>query len=77
MSIAVITTLVVSVIYLITIAAIGQLSENYLIFLIAGFAIYLAPFKINWYYQGIEEFGVITKVSLRSQNSASSVCLSL
>lgn len=64
MSIAAITTLVVSIIYMITIVAIGQLSENYLIFLIAGFAIYLAPFKINWYYQGLEEFGVITKVSL-------------
>ncbi len=64
MSIAAITTLVVSIIYIITVALIGQLSENYLIFLIAGFAIYLAPFKINWYYQGIEEFGVITKVSL-------------
>lgn len=64
MSIAAITTLVVSIIYIISIAAVGQLSENFLIFLIAGFAIYLAPFKINWYYQGIEEFGVITKVSL-------------
>ena len=64
MSIATITTLVVSIIYILTIVAIGQLSENNLIFLIAGFAIYLAPFKINWYYQGIEDFGVITKVSL-------------
>ena len=60
MSIAAITTFAVTVIYLATIAFIGQLSENYLIFLLAGFAIYLAPFKINWYYQGIEEFGFIT-----------------
>lgn len=63
-SIAVITTLIVSIIYLITIALIGQLNENYIIFLLAGFVIYLAPFKINWYYQGIEDFGSITKVSL-------------
>lgn len=64
MSIAAITTLVVSIIYILTIALIGQLTENYIIFLLAGFAIYLAPFKINWYYQGIEDFGFITKVSL-------------
>ena len=64
MSIAVVTTIGVSFIYLVTIALIGQLTENYIIFLIAGFAIYLAPLKINWFYQGIEDFGFITKVSL-------------
>jgi len=60
MSIAAIMTFSVTVIYLVTIALVGKLSDNYLIFLLAGFAIYLAPFKVNWYYQGIEEFGFIT-----------------
>ena len=64
MSIAVITTTLVSFIYLVTIALVGQLSENYLIFILAGFVIYLAPFKINWYYQGVEEFGYITFITL-------------
>lgn len=64
MSIATITTLGVSTVYLFTIAIVGQLTVNYLLFIIAGFAIYLAPFKINWYYQGIEEFGFITFRSL-------------
>lgn len=64
MSIAAITTIAVSLIFLLTIAIVGQLTENYMIFLIAGFAIYLAPFKINWYYQGIEDFGFITFRSL-------------
>ena len=64
MSIALITTIGVSAIYLLSIAIVGQLSENYIIFLLSGFAVYLAPFKINWYYQGIEEFGFITLVSL-------------
>lgn len=64
MSIATFTTLGVTLVYIVTIALIGQLTENYIIFLIAGFSIYLAPAKINWYYQGIEEFGIITKVSL-------------
>ena len=60
MSIAAIMTFSVTVIYLVTIAFVGKLSDNYLLFLLAGFAIYLAPFKVNWYYQGIEEFGFIT-----------------
>lgn len=60
MSIATIVTFTVSIIYLFTIYLIGQLSENYIIFLLAGFAIYLAPFNVNWYYQGVEEFGYIT-----------------
>lgn len=64
MSIAAIITIVVSLIYLLTIAIVDQLTENYVIFLLAGFAIYLAPFKINWYYQGIEDFGFITFRSL-------------
>ena len=64
MSIALITTLSVSAVYLVTLFIIGQLTENLIIFLLAGFAIYLSPFKINWYYQGIEEFGFITLRSL-------------
>ena len=64
MSIAAIITTVVSLVYLLTIAIVGQLTENYIIFLLAGFVIYLAPFKINWYYQGIENFGFITFRSL-------------
>ena len=60
MSIAAIMTVVVSLVYLLSIAIVGQLSENYVIFLLAGFAVYLAPFKINWYYAGIEDFGFIT-----------------
>ena len=61
---AAITTIAVSLIYILTIAIVGQLTENYIIFLLAGFAIYLAPFKMNWYYQGIEDFGFITFRSL-------------
>lgn len=64
LSVAAITTFLVSGIYILTIALIGQLSENYVIFVIAGFVIYLAPFRVNWFYQGIEEFGIITKVTL-------------
>lgn len=64
MSIATITTIIVSLLYFTTIVLVGQLTENYIIFFLAGFAIYLAPFKINWFYQGIEEFGFIAFRSL-------------
>ena len=64
MSIAAITTICISIIYFLTIALIGQLTENYIFFLLAGFVIYLAPFKINWFYQGLEDFAFITKVSV-------------
>jgi len=60
MSISIISTFIISLIYICTIILIGQLTENYLIFLIAGFSIYLVPFSINWYYQGLEEFSFIT-----------------
>ena len=64
MSITAIMTVGVSLVYLLTIALVGQLTENYVIFLLAGFAVYLAPFKINWYYEGLEDFGFITFRSL-------------
>lgn len=75
-SIALIATLVVSAIYILSIAIIGKLNENFIIFLTAGFVIYLAPFKVNWYYQGVEEFGVITKVTL-AVRTISVICLFL
>ena len=64
MSIAAIMTVVVSLTYLLTIAFVDKLTENYVIFLLVGFFIYLVPFKIGWYYEGIEDFGFITGRSL-------------
>ena len=64
MSVAAISTLVVAIVYLTTIVCVEKLTNNYLIFLLTGFVIYLAPFKISWFFQGIENFGFITKVSL-------------
>lgn len=76
MSIAGMVTVAVTAIYLLTIAFIGQLTENYIIFLIAGFAIYLAPLKINWLFEGLEEFGYITLRSLIVR-TISVICLFL
>ena len=60
MSIAAFTTIGVTIAYIASLLFVNQLTENFLIFLLAGFLVYLAPFKINWYYQGLEEFGYIT-----------------
>lgn len=64
MSIAAITTMAVTAVFLLSLVFVNQLNQNYIIFLLAGFVIYLAPIKINWYFQGIEDFGFIAIRSL-------------
>lgn len=59
-SISFLSTLIVSLIYLGTLFFIPQLRENLTIFLIAGTVLYLAPFQIDWFFQGIEKFDFIT-----------------
>lgn len=63
-SIGAITTILVTILFLLSVALIGQLTENYIVFLVSGFALYLSPIKVNWFFQGIEEFGYITLRSL-------------
>ena len=60
LSVSVIVTIVVTIIYLLSITIIGKLNENYLLFLIAGIVVYLAPFNVEWFFSGIEEYGFIT-----------------
>lgn len=60
LSISVITTLLVSVLYFSLIIILKQLNENFTIFFVAGFLVYLSPFKIDWFYKGLEEFEYIT-----------------
>ena len=59
-SLVFLTTCFCTVIFVLSIFLVPQLNENYIIFLIAGFGLYLTPFRIDWFYQGIEEFGYIT-----------------
>ncbi|MCI1741553.1 MAG: flippase [Prevotella sp.] len=59
-SINVYTTVIVSIIYIASLFIIGQMRMNVLFFLIAGFVIYTSPFSIEWFYQGLEDFGFIT-----------------
>ncbi len=60
MSLVALSALIVAAVYLLSVFLVNKINENYVIFLIAGFVVYLAPFKINWFYQGIENFGFIT-----------------
>lgn len=59
-TIIVISTLAVSLIYLLSLAIIEQLRQDYIYFVLAGFGLFLSPFQTNWFYQGIEEFDFIT-----------------
>lgn len=74
MSIAAITTFGISIIFIASLFLVNQLSQCYYVFFLAGFVVYLAPFRINWYYQGIEDFGFLTKISIFIR-TISVVCL--
>lgn len=63
-SISVISTIVCCILMLLTLFFIPQLNENYVIFLVSGIILYMTPFKIDWFFQGKEEFGYIAFRSL-------------
>lgn len=59
-SINVMASILVSVVFVISVFTIPHLSDNMMLFLVAGFLIYLAPFKVDWYFTGMEQFKFIT-----------------
>lgn len=59
-SISAIATLAVTALYIASIFFIGKLHENFAVFLLAGVLLYLAPFRTDWLFQGMEQFGYIT-----------------
>ena len=59
-TISLLSTIVVTVVFLLTLVIIDKLNESFILFLVAGIVIYLAPLRINWYYQGVEKFDFIT-----------------
>lgn len=60
----VITTIMTSFVFVLSVFLIPQMQEHLLFFLAAGFVIYSKPFNVEWYFQGREEFGFITMRSL-------------
>ena len=63
-SISLLTTVLCTFVFVCSIIFIQQLNENSVLFIIAGIALYLTPFRVEWYFQGKEEFGYITFRSL-------------
>ena len=59
-SVSFITTFIVTLIYIASVFIIGQLDDNRVLFLVAGFLLYFAPFRIDWFYSGLEQFKYIT-----------------
>ena len=59
-SVSFIATFFVALIYVASIFLIGQLDENRVIFLVSGLLLYFAPFRIDWFYSGLEQFKYIT-----------------
>lgn len=57
-------TIICSIIYLISINNIVYMSNNRSLFMVVGFQLILNIFNVDWLYQGIEEFGYITKRSI-------------
>lgn len=63
-SILVYMTLFLSIVYVSCICLIPQFNQNSAIFLIAGFALYVVPFKVDWFFSGLQQFGYIAARSV-------------
>ena len=57
------STLICSTLYLITILILPKCSSDLSLYLIVGLQIILSIFNIDWFYQGIEEYGYILRRS--------------
>lgn len=64
MTISIFSTLIASVLFILSLFLIPQLTVNKTLFLVAGIILYLAPLRIDWYYSGLERFGYITARAL-------------
>jgi O-antigen/teichoic acid export membrane protein len=56
----VISTVIVTIVYVASICYIPELRRHSKIFIISGITLYLAPIAIDWYFQGLENFKMIT-----------------
>jgi O-antigen/teichoic acid export membrane protein len=56
----VIATIIATIVFITTVLYIPELRQHSKTFLIAGITLYLAPTTIEWYFQGLENFKMIT-----------------
>ena len=59
-SIGILCTLLLTIVYLITIYTVPTLHQERQLLLIAGFALYFSAFNLDWFFSGIENFKLIT-----------------
>ena len=55
-SVSVLSTFICTLVYFTSLILINQLSQSYVIFLLAGIVLYTRPFCIDWFFAGREEF---------------------
>jgi O-antigen/teichoic acid export membrane protein len=56
----IITTIIIAIVYLASVYYIPELRQHCRIFIISGITLYLTPITIDWYFQGLENFKMIT-----------------
>lgn len=59
-----VATIIVTIAYCLSVFFVPFLHKNRYILIISGMALYLAPISIDWYFQGLENFKMITFRSL-------------
>jgi O-antigen/teichoic acid export membrane protein len=59
-----VTTIVVTIIYFLSIWHIPSLQQNWKIFVLVGVNLYLIPISLDWYFRGLEYFKIITNRSI-------------
>lgn len=59
-TVSLISTFILTILYVFSVYTIKQLNENANFFIIAGIVLYITPFKTEWFFSGREEFFYIT-----------------
>ncbi len=63
-SISIVATIICTSFFVATLFFIPQLNDNFVVFVIAAIVLYITPFRIDWFFSGLEDFGYITFRSL-------------
>lgn len=59
-SLSFVATLIVCLLYIISLFVVREAHQNYLLFIVTGITLFMAPLNIEWVFSGLEEYGYIT-----------------